>query len=147
MRSFSNILFAFPGLIGEFEHPVQTYMGPMMTALVDKFADMDGQGYGVRIEMAPVHIGLASVSVPWMGGRNFKVLLSVPFSVCFGFLSITRFRVLNVYRLSRRWLAVQMARRSSSSRATRIVVKCVWTAKAAVSHALTIKSQHAIRST
>jgi choline dehydrogenase-like flavoprotein len=64
------------GLFAEFSDPMQCYLGPMMTKLVDKFADMDGQGYGIRIEMAPVHPGLAASSVPWSGGSDFKTLLA-----------------------------------------------------------------------
>ena len=47
-------------------------MGPMMTTLVDQFANMDGEGYGVRLEMAPVHPGLGATSLPWAGGREWK---------------------------------------------------------------------------
>jgi hypothetical protein len=43
-----------------------------MTSLCDRFADLDGEGYGVRLEMAPVHPGLAASAVPWTSGRQFK---------------------------------------------------------------------------
>jgi hypothetical protein len=49
----------------------------MMTTLVDRFNDMDGSGYGVRIEMAPCHPGLGAVTVPWLGSRQWKVWLNV----------------------------------------------------------------------
>jgi hypothetical protein len=60
------------GLSAEFPTPQRGFMGPMMTTLVDQFANMDGEGYGVRLEMAPVHPGLGATSLPWAGGREWK---------------------------------------------------------------------------
>ncbi|MBV9102411.1 MAG: GMC family oxidoreductase [Candidatus Eremiobacteraeota bacterium] len=51
-------------ITAEFEDDVETWEGPMQTALCGRFSD-DGSGYGVRIECAPAHPGLAALATPW----------------------------------------------------------------------------------
>ena len=78
------------GLTAEFAAPMQAYLGPMMTTLVDQFANMDGDGYGIRLEMAPVHPGLAASSLPWASTRDFKQSLTKAanrYELCVCFLS------------------------------------------------------------
>ncbi len=74
------------GLSAEFPTPQRGFMGPMMTTLVDQFANMDGEGYGVRLEMAPVHPGLGATSLPWAGGREWK--RSLARFRCAGYLAV-----------------------------------------------------------
>lgn len=51
---------------GLFDHPVETWHGPMQSAFSDAFADLD-DGYGAKIEAAPAHPGLMALALPWRG--------------------------------------------------------------------------------
>jgi choline dehydrogenase-like flavoprotein len=60
---------------GVFPHPVEGWCGPPMTRLVTEFANLDGRGYGVRLETAPVHPGIAGLSFPWQSGAGHKRMM------------------------------------------------------------------------
>ena len=47
----------------------------MQAIHVDQFTDLDGRGYGVRHQTAPVHPGFFGSWAPWDGGRQFAELL------------------------------------------------------------------------
>jgi choline dehydrogenase-like flavoprotein len=57
----------------EFDHPIETWHGPMQSALCDEFSDLDpstgsGQaGFGATIEVAPSHPGILALGLPWTG--------------------------------------------------------------------------------
>ncbi len=51
-------------LIAQFDHPIETWNGPMQSILSDHFGDL-GEGYGVKLEAVPIHPGLAALAVPW----------------------------------------------------------------------------------
>lgn len=59
-------LFLHPvgAAILEFDRPIETWSGPMQTAYSDAFNYRSGN-YGVKIEVAPAHPGLAALSLPW----------------------------------------------------------------------------------
>lgn len=60
---------------GMFEEAVNPWHGAPMTRLVNQFANLDGKGYGVRLETAPVHPGIAAISMPWQSGLGHKHLM------------------------------------------------------------------------
>ncbi len=53
-------------LSAEFDAPVDPWLGPMQTALCDRFSALD-DGFGVTIESAPSHPGLMALGLPWAG--------------------------------------------------------------------------------
>ncbi len=61
---------------GLFDEPVLGWQGPPMTRFSRQFANLDGRGYGVRLETAPVHPGLAAATFPWQSGEGHKRLMS-----------------------------------------------------------------------
>jgi choline dehydrogenase-like flavoprotein len=60
---------------GLFDEAVTPWQGPPMSRLSKQFANLDGRGYGVRLETAPVHAGIAASSLAWESGRAHKRLL------------------------------------------------------------------------
>jgi choline dehydrogenase-like flavoprotein len=57
-----------------FDHPVETWHGPMQSAYCDAFADLD-DGYGAKIEAAPAHPGLMALALPWRGRAAHAALM------------------------------------------------------------------------
>ncbi len=53
-------------------HPWQ---GVPQSRVCDEFANLDGRGYGVRLETCPAHPGLSAMAMPWMSGRQHKRLV------------------------------------------------------------------------
>ncbi len=66
-------LFLHPvmGITGKYKHKIEGWYGPMMSAVCDEFNRLDGR-YGVKIETAPVHCGLAALCIPWQSGEQYK---------------------------------------------------------------------------
>ena len=66
-------LFLHPtvGLTGLYDSPVKSWKGPPQTVVCDEFSDLS-EGYGYRIEAAPVHPGLMSVAIPWRNAREHR---------------------------------------------------------------------------
>ncbi|RMF81612.1 MAG: oxidoreductase [Chloroflexi bacterium] len=62
-------------IYGLFDEPVRGWEGPPMTRYSPHFANMDGAGYGFRLETAPVHPGIAALTLPWQSGRQHKDLM------------------------------------------------------------------------
>ena len=60
---------------GIYQEPVCGWTGQPMTRYTRQFANLDGRGYGVRLETAPVHPGIAALSLPWESGRAHKRLM------------------------------------------------------------------------
>ncbi len=54
---------------------VDSWIGPPQTRLCDQFADLDGLGYGFRIETSPAHPGLWGLGLPWFSGRQHRDLM------------------------------------------------------------------------
>ncbi len=59
----------------EFPHAIEPWTGPMQSAYCDAFNDRTGN-YGVKIETAPVHPGLAALALPWTGRAGHAAALS-----------------------------------------------------------------------
>ncbi len=59
-------LFLHPvsGVFCDYEEPIAAYRGPMQSAYSDAFNYLDGN-YGVKVEAAPAHPGLAALVLPW----------------------------------------------------------------------------------
>ncbi len=53
-------------ILAEFDEPIEPWRGPTQSALCDEFATLD-DAYGVVLEVAPAHPGLAALAVPWLG--------------------------------------------------------------------------------
>ena len=41
----------------------------------ETFSDMDGQGHGVHMEVAPAHPGLWAFGLPWTSGRQHRRMM------------------------------------------------------------------------
>ncbi|SIJ06714.1 oxidoreductase GMC-type [Mycobacteroides abscessus subsp. bolletii] len=55
---------------GRTDHPVTPWLGSMQSRYSDQHSNLDGQGHGVLYETAPLSPTLASVVLPWQGGRQ-----------------------------------------------------------------------------
>jgi choline dehydrogenase-like flavoprotein len=62
--------------VGWFREPIRSWQGPPQTRMIDDLADLDGYGYGVRLEVAPAHPGLWASSLAWTSGRAHRRLMS-----------------------------------------------------------------------
>lgn len=62
-------------IYGLFDKPVSGWQGPPMTRYTRQFADLDGRGYGIRLETAPVHPGIAALGLQWASGRQHKTMM------------------------------------------------------------------------
>ena len=51
---------------------VESWKGAPQTRLCDEFADLDGQGFGFRLEASPAHPGLWGVGLPWFCGESHR---------------------------------------------------------------------------
>ncbi len=57
-----------------YAEPVDAHLGPMQSAYSDAYNYLDGN-YGVKIEAAPVHPGLAALVIPWEGRARHAALM------------------------------------------------------------------------
>jgi choline dehydrogenase-like flavoprotein len=53
---------------GFYPDRIDAWSGPPQTIVCDQFADL-ANGYGARLETAPVHPGLFALALPWYGAR------------------------------------------------------------------------------
>lgn len=68
------------GVFARYAEPVQAWRGAPQTRVSEHFADLDGDGYGFRLEASPAHPGLWALGLPWQGGRPFRELMrQVPY--------------------------------------------------------------------
>jgi choline dehydrogenase-like flavoprotein len=65
---FLHPVVAMPGI---YEQQTLPWFGPMMSAVVQEFAQLDGN-FGFRIECPPVHPGLGAMALSWENGQAFK---------------------------------------------------------------------------
>ncbi len=61
---------------GLYAHKIETWRGPMMSISCDEFVDLDGNGYGCKIETPPAHPGLIAGNWPWLSGYDHKLQMS-----------------------------------------------------------------------
>jgi choline dehydrogenase-like flavoprotein len=56
---------------GLYDTPVRGWSGVLMSRYVPEFANLDAN-YGVALETAPIHPGIAALSLPWSDGYQHK---------------------------------------------------------------------------
>lgn len=61
---------------GLFAEPVESWHGVNMAVYSDEFTDLDGDGYGVKLETPPAHPGLMGFALPWQSARDFRDLMA-----------------------------------------------------------------------
>ncbi|MDX2161493.1 MAG: GMC family oxidoreductase N-terminal domain-containing protein [bacterium] len=76
-------------IYGMFDQPVRGWTGAPMTRITTDFNDLDGEGYGVRLETAPIHPGLGALATAWRGGRQHKRVMQ-QFEHLSNIIAITR---------------------------------------------------------
>ena len=59
-----------------FDEPVKAWRGVPMSRICKDFMNLDGNGYGVALEVAPAHPGLSAATFPWVNAREHKTLVS-----------------------------------------------------------------------
>lgn len=64
------------GMWGRFTERVEPWTGIMQALYSDEFADLDGKGYGVKFETAPVHPLWSALLFPWDSGPQWKRLVA-----------------------------------------------------------------------
>ncbi len=52
--------------------PVCGWSGPILSRMVSQFSDLSSDGYGVALETAPIHPGIAASVLSWQDGRQHK---------------------------------------------------------------------------
>lgn len=58
-------------VLGLMDEPVRPWEGTMQARVVDRFADLDGRGYGAILETAPITPALGSGFINWRGGAEY----------------------------------------------------------------------------
>jgi choline dehydrogenase-like flavoprotein len=71
-----NRLFLHPvaAAVAEFDREIEPWKGPMQTAYSDAFNYRRGN-YGAKIEVAPVHPGMAALALPWQSRARHAELM------------------------------------------------------------------------
>jgi choline dehydrogenase-like flavoprotein len=62
-------------MFARYHEPVLPWKGPPQTRVCEHFADLDGEGYGIRIEASPAHPGLWALGLPWQSGEQHRTLM------------------------------------------------------------------------
>ncbi len=57
---------------GRYQDEIHPWSGTMQSRYSDHIADLDGNGYGVKIETGPAHPALVAALVGWGGGDSYK---------------------------------------------------------------------------
>jgi len=57
---------------GDFDERFEPWSGIMQALYSDQFTDLDGRGYGVKFETAPIHPIFVGVLTPWASGAQWK---------------------------------------------------------------------------
>lgn len=60
---------------GIYDEPVRGWQGAIMSRIVNRFKNLDGKGYGVALETAPIHPGIGALSLSWESGRQHKDIM------------------------------------------------------------------------
>ncbi len=55
--------------------PVRGWLGAVQTIASDEWSVLDAEGYGIWLEVAPVHPGFAAMVLPWSDARQHKRLM------------------------------------------------------------------------
>jgi len=62
-------------VVGQHTEPVISWQGAPMTRVVKTFANLDGRGYGYRIECPPAQPGVLGAQLPWQSGAQHRALM------------------------------------------------------------------------
>ena len=65
-------LHSASGLMGIFPERVEPWSGALQTRYSDQFADIDGRGYGVKFETAPIHFALPASAFGWESADRYR---------------------------------------------------------------------------
>ncbi len=70
-------LFLHPttAIVAFHSEPVEAWSGQPQTVLCDAFSDLDGSGYGVRLEVAPLHPGFGGLGLAWNHPQQHKQMM------------------------------------------------------------------------
>jgi hypothetical protein len=63
------------GVFGIFDREIRPWEGVLQSIHVDEFTDLDGRGYGVRLQTAPLMPGFFVSFAPWDGARQHAELV------------------------------------------------------------------------
>lgn len=63
-------------IYGLYDEEIVPWSGVMMSRVVKQFSNLDGQGYGVILETAPVHPGISAMSLSWQSGYQHKTVMA-----------------------------------------------------------------------
>lgn len=63
-------------VVAVFPDRVEPWGGALQTRYSDQMADLDGAGYGAKLETAPVHFALAATAFGWEGPARLRETLS-----------------------------------------------------------------------
>ena len=61
-------------VVGFYDHPILPWKGAPQTIVCDEFSNLDGNDYGVRLEVAPIHPGLGASAFAWKNPTHHKRL-------------------------------------------------------------------------
>ncbi len=59
-----------------FDESIIPWQGVPMSRVSKEFSNLDGQGYGVALEVAPAHPGLTAATLPWLNAKMHKDFMS-----------------------------------------------------------------------
>ena len=76
-RNIGANLFLHPtgAIFAMYDERVNSWEGAPQTRICDEFSDLDGDGYGFRIEASPAHPGLWAIGLPWQSGEQHRFLM------------------------------------------------------------------------
>lgn len=74
-------------VFGVFEEELKPWEGVMQALYSDQFRDLDGRGYGLKLETGALHPSLLVPTAPWHGARqNAELIRALPYTVPIGIL-------------------------------------------------------------
>jgi choline dehydrogenase-like flavoprotein len=59
---------------GVYDQPMRGWSGPLMSRYISEFSQLD-DGYGLSMQTAPIHPGLAALALPWSDGYQHKAMM------------------------------------------------------------------------
>jgi len=70
-------LFLHPvaAVYARYRHRIDSWIGVPQSRVCEQFADLDGHGYGYRLEVSPAHPGLWGLGLPWFSGERHRNLM------------------------------------------------------------------------
>ena len=65
------------GVSGVFDEEIHPWAGTMQALYSDQHRDLDGRGYGLKYETAPIHPGVLVAFAPWESARDHAELVAL----------------------------------------------------------------------